>query len=640
MSVPNGVPAASADAPSLPPVVGINFGNSYASIAVFTKEGIAECIANEDGERQIACAISFHGEEMYIGNQAKHQLVKNHENTITGFRNLLGKKFSEVPQTKSPISAVVIQHPTLPDEPAYKVKVLQASPSPLPPSTATNTPAASVAPTPRSEPIPSERILIVSEVTTIFIKSLVQSAEDFLGTKVQGAVITVPAWFTQSQKDALSKVATEAGVNVIQLLEENAAAAATTTTELWSSDLRPDRTQLLVDLGSSSLHISLLSISTGLAHVLASSSTTDVGADQLDDALIRFFGADFTKKTKVALTVAPATDTTDRRAEAKLRLAIEHTKRTISASPGAATCSVESLKDGFDYTGTVNRMRFDMLARPVYSAVSNAVSTLLQNAEIDAHDVDEIVYIGGTPCLPGLNDHLLLAAGFREDVDTPFSLGTVVGGGVGDPTTILARGAASQAALVATMPEDEDKAELKTAYQGVSNLNDVAVVTRTLGVLFPGQVENDVDGLGGVWVPIVLKETPLPARRTVRFDVGLSDASKKFAFEVWEVSEGIRVEKVKPPKVVYSDDEGEPEEEEEEEEIDVKHKTVKKEVFLGLVEAEAKLGVQAKGKGPDAGKWTSTVDVRLIVSAEGSLDVEVKEVGAEGPVASLRVAAS
>ncbi|KAF4566211.1 Hsp70 protein that interacts with Zuo1p [Pleurotus pulmonarius] len=631
-AVPNG-------SVSTPSVVGINFGNTYASIAVFTKEGLAECIANEDGERQISCAVSFQGEEMYIGNQAKHQLVKNSKNTIIGFRNLLGKKFSEIANNQPTTSAPVVQHPTIADEPAYKVEVLQASPSPLPPSTATNTPAASIAPTPRSEPMLVERILTVSEVTTIFIKSLVQSAEDFLGTKVQGAVITVPSWFTDSQKAALESCAAEAGVKVLQLLDERAASIATTTTEAWSSKLRPDRTQLLVDLGASSLSLTLLSIREGLGYVLASSSSTDVGADQLDDALIKFFAADFTKKTKTPLKVAPATELVDQRAEAKLRLAIEHTKRTISASPGAATCSIESLKEGLDYTGTVNRLRFDMLAAPIYTAVSSAALDLLKSAEIDAYDVDEIVYVGGTSCLPGLDEHLCVAGGFSEDIDTPFSLGTVVGGGVGDPTTILARGCAIQAAVVASIPEDEDHDLLKSAYQGNSELNQISATSRTIGLLFPNASEGDADKLGGTWIPVIAKETPLPARRTVQFDVGLTTESKKVACEVWEVTETIRIEKTKPPKVEYSDDE-DAGEDEDDEEIEVKHKSVKKEMLLGALEFDAKLGIQAKGKGPAAGTWSTTLQTRFIVSISGSLDVDVSEVGPDGATASLKVPSS
>jgi heat shock protein 1/8 len=206
---------------------------------------VAECIANEDGERQIACAISFNGEEVVscivVGLLASGEIkincstleIKQRINLSRMLKILsldsaicLGKsknmvlhrrslrlldavpRFSEIPQSQKTKSSPVVQHPHMPDEPAYKVQILQPAPTPLPRSTVTsnlNTPAASHAPTPRSEPIPAERILTISEVTTMFITSLVESAEDFLGKKVQGAVITVPMWFTLSQRDALEK---------------------------------------------------------------------------------------------------------------------------------------------------------------------------------------------------------------------------------------------------------------------------------------------------------------------------------------------------------------------------------------------------------------------------------------------------
>ncbi|KAF9070436.1 Hsp70 protein-domain-containing protein [Rhodocollybia butyracea] len=612
---------------NIPALVGINFGNSFASIAVFTKDGLAECIANEDGERQIASALSFFGEEMYIGTPAKAQLVKNAKNTIVGFRNLLGKKFSEIPQSQSPTSAPVIQHPDLADEPAYKVEILQPAPAPLPKS-ASGTPAASSAPTPRSEPIPAERILTVSEVTTIFLKSLLQSAEDFLGKKVQGAVITVPSIFTDTQKDALEKAAADAGITVYQLLEEPAAAAAATTTEAWNPSLPADRTQLIVDVGASSLSLSLLSLREGLAHLLASSSSISVGGDAIDSKTIAFFANEFTKKTKTPLTVgSEKPSTADARAEAKLRLAVEHTKRTISASPGAATCSVESLKDGVDFTGSINRLRFDMIARPIYDSIARAVVDLLESAKVDAHQVDEIVYVGGTTCLPGLDEHLCLTGGFREDIDTPFNTGTVIGGGIGDPTTVLARGCALQAALIASLTEED--AELAKAFERGSDLTEVKTTSKTLGLVFPDDSGNET---GGTWVPLLPAETALPARRTATFDIGLSESSKRFAYELWEAVEGIRIEKVKPERI---DDE-----EEEEEDIEVKHKTTTKETLLGAAQAEAALGIKVKGPSKDAGKWTTTVEATITVSASGSVDVLVKEIGKGGAVASIKVSAS
>ncbi|TCD61519.1 regulator protein, partial [Steccherinum ochraceum] len=523
---PNGSAEAPIEVSTTPTVVGINFGNSYASIAVLTKEGGADCIANEDGERQIACAISFHGEETYIGNQAKHQLVKNSQNTITGFRNLLGKKFSEIPSNEISVSAPVIQHPEIPDEPAYKVQVLQAAPTPLP-TTATNTPAASHAATPRSEPIPATRYLTPLEVTTIFLKSLIQSAEDFLGKKVTGAVISVPNWFSDAQKAALEKAATEAGVVVLQLLEEAGAVAVTTTTEVWQAqEISHDRTQLVVDLGSSGLELSLLSIRQGLASIIATLSDHTVGGDYIDNKLIKFFAKEFTKKTKTPLTVAPATEPQDKRAEAKLRLAVEHTKRTLSASPGAATCSVESLKEGLDYTGTINRLRFDMEVRSIYDQVFTKVKELASGAGLDLHEVDEIVYIGGSASLPGLDE--TLSQGFTENVVTPFVSGTVVGGGIGDPTTILARGCALQALLLASLPEtSEEEREVKNAFASGSKWSQVSSTSKTIGLIFP---EDGAEGaLGGQWIPALYRETAVPARRTLRFgvDLGEGEGEKK-----------------------------------------------------------------------------------------------------------------
>ncbi|KIK97915.1 hypothetical protein PAXRUDRAFT_824451 [Paxillus rubicundulus Ve08.2h10] len=598
-TIPNGSATLPVDVSTAPSIIGINFGNSYASIAVFTEEGVAECIANEDGERQIACALAFHGEEMYIGNQAKQQLVKNSQNTITGFRNLLGKKFSEVPQDKLSVSAPVTQHPSFPDTPAYKVKVLQPAPSPLP-VTATNTPTASRVATPRSEPVEVERILTAFEVATIFLASLLQSAEEFLGKKVVGAVISVPSWFDDAQREALSKAAEEAGIPVLQLLDDAGAAAVCTSQS--ADDVPGDRTQLIVDLGASSLELSLLSIREGLAYSLATLSDSSVGGDEIDSKLIKFFSKEFTKKTKTPLTVAPATNPLDKRAEAKLRLAVEHTKRTLSASPGAATCSVESLRDGLDYTGSINRLRFDMEVRSIYDKVYAKVKELAASAEIDLYDIDEIVYIGGSASLPGLDE--TLSEGFTESVITPFKAGTVVGGGTGDPTTILARGCAFQAHLLVSLAQESP--ELLGSFSKGSDQTSVAATSRTIGLLVPRE---DAEGtMGGIWIPLVFKETPLPCRRTSTFEVDVSGADATVGFELWEVKEGVKNDHIKLPK--FEDDEGEEAEEE------VKEKTLTKEAYLLSLTLSPQYAVGGK----------TIVQVQAVVSGSGALDVSLREV--------------
>ena len=511
-----------------------------------------------------------------------------------------------MPQDKLSVSTPVIQHPSLPDTPAYKVKVLQPAPSPLP-ITASNTPAASHAATPRSEPVEVERILTVSEVTTIFLGSLRQSAEDFLGQKVIGSVISIPSWFDDVQRDVLSKAAEDAGIRVLQLLDD-AGAVAVSTSE--SADGVPnDRTQLIVDLGASSLELSLLSIRDGLAYALATLSDPTIGGDEIDSKLIRFFAKEFTKKTKTPLTVAPATDPQDKRAEAKLRLAVEHTKRTLSASPGAATCSVESLKDGLDYTGSINRLRFDMEVRSVYDKVYAKVKELAESAEIDLYDIDEIVYLGGSASLPGLDE--TLSQGFTESVITPFKVGTVVGGGVGDPTTILARGCALQAHLLVLLVQESSE-ELLGTFNKESKVTSVAATSRTIGLLVPQ--EDAAGSLGGIWIPLVLKETPLPCRRTLTFVVDAGGADTKVGFELWEVKEGVKIDHVKPPQF---EDEGEAQGEEEEEELEeVKEKTLTKEAYLASLSLSPQKPVKGK----------TTVQVQAIVSGTGDLEVSFREV--------------
>ncbi|KAF9043337.1 Hsp70 protein-domain-containing protein [Panaeolus papilionaceus] len=664
---------------SLPPVIGINFGNSYASIGAFTKENVVECIANEDGERQIACAISFHNEELYIGSQAKAQLVKNAPNTITGFRNLLGKKFSSLPKevTEATTSCRPIPFPGQPETIGYAVSVLASAPShlatpnPSVPPSAVASAAPSNAPTPRPSS-PSQnfetRYLTVREVTAIFLRSLIKSAEDFLGKTIEGIVVTVPATFTEEAKDELESAAKDIGVRVLQLLDEAGAAAGVTTSEAWTAvgagteeeqaaqlSLTPDRTQLVVDLGSSSLSLHLLSIRQGLAYVLAHSSTSNVGSQAIDDKLIAFFATDFTKKTRIALSVSapssgkllPNQEVQDARAEAKLRLAIEHTKRTLSASPGAATCSVESLKEGVDFNGSINRLRFDMIAAPVYAAVAAEVTKLLTsgNTALDAHQIDEIVYVGGSTALPGLDERLLLECGFREDIATPFARGVVVGGGVGEPTTVLARGCAIQAgclwALVGSSSKED--AELLESFARhpetkAAKILDVRATTRTIGVVFPGAVAGaDEDSIekqvGGVYVPLILHETALPARRAVSLDVQVAEGSSaKVVAEIWEVEEGIKVEKVVVPR-----DEDEEDEEEEEEEETVKKATVTKKTLLGVIEFAPKLAIKtAKGKGAASsrtqGKAYTRVQVKGVVGVDGKVDVEVEEVGGSSDV--------
>ncbi|CAE7082079.1 unnamed protein product [Rhizoctonia solani] len=558
-----------------PAVIGINFGNAYASIAVINNEGEPDCIANEDGERQIAAALSYFGLEEYIGNQAKPQLVKNSHNTIANFRNQLGKKFSEVTQAGPSTSASIINHE---DQPAYKVTIL----TPAPPPSVAPTPKATPLPTRPASPVPQEKILTAHDVSVLFLKSLLQSAVDFLGRPVEGAVLSVNTGWNDGQRAGLKRAAEEAGIKVLQLLDEAAAAALAYTdappenpSHALNSD---DKTSLILDLGAASLSLTLLSSKQGLYYTLGSAHSSTVGGDSIDDILLSHFGKEFTKKTKVPVTLPCTTPgTPDQRADAKMRLAVEHTKRTISAGPGAASCAVESLKDGVDFSGTLNRLRFDILVGKVYDEVVDEVKKLLESTGVDATLVDEVILVGGSAALPGLEDRL--SGLFSEDIAIRKEL---------DPSQVLSKGCALQAKLILAAQND-------AFAQGVS----APVTTKVLGLVFAG------DDSPENWIPLVAAGTPLPARRVVR----LSVPAGQIGFEIWEGADAVDVKKV--PVEQDEDDEGEPEEEE------IRTRIVKKEgaVGGGVVDVKGKKGAK--------------LVVQAIVSAEGKVDVSAWEEGTE-----------
>jgi heat shock protein 1/8 len=438
-------------------------------------------------------------------------------------------------------------------------------------------------PTRPASPIPQEKILTAHDVSVLFLKSLLQSAVDFLGRPVDGAVLSVNSSWDDTQKAALKRAAEEAGINVLQLLDEAAAAALAYTSAPLPEDAShalnsDDKTTLVLDLGAASLSLTLLSSKQGLYHTFGSAHSSTVGGDSIDDLLLKHFGKEFTKKTKIPVTLPCTTPgTPDQRADAKMRLAIEHTKRTISAGPGAASCAVESLKDGVDFSSSLNRLRFDMMVDKVYAAVLAEVSKLLESVGVDATLVDEVILVGGSAALPGLADRL--AGLFGDNTAIRSEL---------DPSQVLARGCALQAKLALASQQD-------IFAQSVS----APVTSKVLGLVFAGDDSEEN------WIPIVAAETPLPCRRVVRLAV----PAGQIGFELWDAVDAVDVKKVKAEQ--DEDDEEEPEEEE------IRTRIVNKESALGGCVVDIK------------GKKGATLIVQVIVNAEGRVDVSAWEEGSE-----------
>ncbi|WVQ97697.1 hypothetical protein IAU59_004811 [Kwoniella sp. CBS 9459] len=572
-----------------PAILGINFGQSYASIAVIDKEGHPTCIANEEGERQIACAISYAGEQVYIGNGAKPHLVKNGKNTIMGFRNLLGHTYDEVDHTAILTAPLITESKT----PAYTVDILLPAPKP---ASNPRSAAASGAATPNPaalEPIPSTKTITVPEVTSLFLSTLLTSATDFLGVKPTACVVSAPTWFTPAQTDALREAAEAAGIHVIQVLDEAAAVLVGYRAGNAGEEEKGDKRVVVLDMGETSLGVSVVQVSQGEYTVLAKGRDDKLGGREFDNLLLKHFAKEFTKKTKVALDLPCGENASpaDKRADAKLVLAVEHTKRSLSASSGAATCAVESLKDGMDLSSSINRLRFDGLAAGVYRQVGAKLTEIVQSAGLDLAQIDEVLLAGASTLFPGLQQHLSLLV----PPTTPVTAAI-------DPSQVIAIGCALQALHLSTL---EDGLKVDDVLATAKQTADVTLAP--IGIVLPGQSSEELAAV------VVDAGAPLPVRRRVAIPV---TSAGKFGFELWEGKHEVKVEKVeRPPVEKDEDDEDEDEEDEEEEDEEIKTAITKKVKALGGV------SVEAKGEGQ--------ILLEVIVQRGGGLEVKAWQEGHE-----------
>ncbi|SNX87434.1 related to SSZ1 - regulator protein involved in pleiotropic drug resistance [Melanopsichium pennsylvanicum] len=560
-------------------VIGINFGHSYSSIACINQHGRADVIANEDGERQLATRIAYNGDQVYLANQATPQLVRNAPNVIDNFVNLLGRPFSTLTDAeKKRASAPVID---LNGTPGFNVEI-------------DNKPTT----------------LTVHDVSVRFLRSLFLTAKDFLsGVPIAGAVLSVPQWFPQEQISALKTAAQEAGLIVLQVIPASAAtlAAYGLTSPAAHAQLPAhpdgvdsapypvekalDRNVVVVDMGGSSTDITVLSARSGLYTTLAYSHHATLGGTTLDSALINFFAKEFTKKTKI--TIAD----TDKRAWAKLRNEAEFTKRALSAS-NSATCSVESLAEGVDFTGSVNRMRFDMLAGPAFGKVVANVEECLNQAGLEACQVDEVVLAGGSARLTGLADRL---SGLFGDADEG---GANITASI-DADQVIARGCAIQAQVIAAAPQGSKESEYihKLPHAPVDSVAEFKVQTTSAPV---GLVLAH-----NKFVTLIPAHTPFPLRRSYRFPV--AKGAETVAFTLDEGVDEVKTETIQP---------------EEEEELEEDDEPLEPEVVKTSV-------TKATGKGlasfivPTPAKGGKKVELELIMTNATSLEISAKEEGAK-----------
>ncbi|GAO50289.1 hypothetical protein G7K_4419-t1 [Saitoella complicata NRRL Y-17804] len=481
-------------------VLGIAFGNSNSSIAYINNEGKADCIANEDGDRQIPSILAYSGDDEYHGFQAKAQLVRNRQNTVANFRDFIGKSFADIDPTHSAVSA----HPV-----------------------DTNGTV--------SYDIPATgKTVSVSELATRHLLRLKQSAEDYTGRPVTGAVLTVPTDFTHAQRDALIAAAKAAELNVLQVINEPVAALLATDAIQDGGKVSDDKTVVVVDLGGTRCDASVIASRGGMYTVLATAHDYDVGGNQLDDALVDFFGKEFEKKTKVSATK-------DERSIAKLVNQCEVTKKTLSAST-SATVSVESLAEGVDFHSNINRMRYELLGRKVFDKMVALVQDVVKKAHMEPFNIDEVIMVGGTSHTPKLASRLSAIFPETTRVRNPTASATSL-----NPAELNCLGAAVQASLIA----DFEQTDIEEATHAV--VTSAPHIAKPIGVL-----------VGDEFVKVIDSETAVPARRTITLAAPTTPGPVYVA--IYEGERDVKVTPA-PPRESNNDEEDSDYEEEEPEDF-------------------------------------------------------------------------
>ncbi|KAI8078893.1 heat shock protein 70 family [Halteromyces radiatus] len=427
-------------------VIGINFGTSSTSIGYVNKEGRADCLANQEGDRQIASVLAFHGEEEVVGSQAKSEIARHPKTTVANFRATLGKTFAESEDLPGSAAPVVDKAGT----PGYEITFGEET-----------------------------KVFSTQDISAKFLRHIRESAEGFFGNKIDGAVMAVPSYFTDKQREDFKQAATDAGIKVLQLVQEPTAAAL--AYGLGQKDDQ-DKTVVVCDLGGHSFDVTVMTVRSGIYSVLATAHDTKLGGVSFDDLLIKHFSAEFKKKTKVDLA-------NNAKALSKLRGAVEMTKKMLS-SASSAPCFVESLAEGLDFHGTINRMRFEILSNSVFAKLQEVVRQVLVKADLDASEIDEVVLAGGAARIPKF------AVKLRE----VFTADTHIHNDL-EADEVVARGCAIQASLIAGFdPED-----IEAAIHPVVTL--APSTQKAIGVL----------NASGAFVPIIPKGTALPARRSFTF---------------------------------------------------------------------------------------------------------------------------
>ncbi|KAB1216319.1 Heat shock cognate 70 kDa protein [Morella rubra] len=441
------------------PAIGIDLGTCYSCVAVW-KDYRVEIIPNDLGNRKTPSCVAFNETHRLIGDAAKDQVALNPANTVFDSKRLIGRRFDDA-SVQSDMTFWPFK--VIPDHDRRPVVVV----------------------TYKYE----EKHFLAEEISSMVLTKMKEIAEAYCGSEIKNAVISVPARFNHSQRQATKDAGVIAGLNVMRIINEPTAAAI--AYGLDKKDDPDEKNVLIFDLGGGTLDISLLTIEQGIFEVKATAGNPNLGGEDFDRRMVYYFLQEFKEKHGKNITGPKALR--------KLWIACERAKRILSSNT-RTTIEIDSLYQGVDFYSSITREKFEELNMDLFSQCISSIEKCLMDAEMDKRSVHDVVLVGGSTRIPKIQK---LLQNFFNGKELCKRI---------NPDEAVAYGAAVLAVILSG--------------GGSEKLQDLLMIDVT-------PLSLGVESAGGVMNVLVPRNTSIPTRKDQIFSTSIDDQSGVL-FQVYE----------------------------------------------------------------------------------------------------------